>query len=342
MLSTQNRRLARPSLKQVLVSGIGGSVGLLGVVFAVALYIVETLIRPKRLQSFLDLYQFTPFELNLPAEEVLFPPLYGDYQVCGWYVPSPQATTTIVVCPGYRRSRSDVLGTCVHLWQAGHNILVFEYYGHGTVVGKPVTLGYREINDFLGAITYARQRAPHTRLGVVGYSMGASVAIMASARTEQIEAIVADSPFATHRSAVEYGVHRTLHVPFVLFHWMTDLLLWWRAGYRFHQIEPLRDIGRIAPRPILLIHCLRDTVVNPQDATLLYQAAGEPKELWLLPDADHCGAYFVDRVAYIDKLVQFFDLHLKKSRPPISLQSRMNNESGTPNGQAGSIFPEAS
>jgi len=43
-------------------------------------YIVETLTRPKKLETLYDLYTFTPFELNLPAEEVEFDPLYGDYK----------------------------------------------------------------------------------------------------------------------------------------------------------------------------------------------------------------------------------------------------------------------
>ncbi len=179
-----------------------------------------------------------------------------------------------------------------------------------------MTLGYREINDFLGAVEYVKQRAPQTRLGTMGYSMGGSVAIMATARTQEIEALVADSAFATHKSAIEYAVRRTLHMPFALFDWVTDLLLWLRAGYHFNQVEPLRDIGRIAPRPVLLIHGLKDTIVDPHDAPLLYNAASDPKELWLLPDVDHCGAYFADRIAYTQKIIDFFDLYLKQSYPP--------------------------
>lgn len=80
------------------------------------------------------------------------------------------------------RSRAtDVLGICAHLWKAGHNVLVFEYYGHGMPVGIAVTLGYCEVNDFLGAAADAKARVPQTSLGVLGYSMGAAVAIMCSA-----------------------------------------------------------------------------------------------------------------------------------------------------------------
>lgn len=327
MVKAQKKIWGRPSWKQLLFGGIvGGSVGIVGAIAGVALYIVETLIKPKQSTAFIDQYTFSPYELNLPAEEITFPPLYGEHQVSGWFVPSPGATSTIIICPGYRGKRSDVLGTCVNLWRAGHNILAFEYYGHGAVVGKPITLGYREINDFLGAVAYAKQRAPQTRLGAVGYSMGAAIAIMAAARAPEIEAIVADSPFATHKSPIEFAVRRTLHLPFILFEWMTDTILWWRAGYRSNQVEPLRDIGRIAPRPVMIIHGLKDSIVNPNDAPLLYKAAGNPKELWLIPGADHCGAYFEDRVAYVEKLTKFFDQYLKKTRLPIQLQERKEGQ----------------
>jgi fermentation-respiration switch protein FrsA (DUF1100 family) len=342
MLNLKNKHLSRPSLKQIVFGGISGGVGVAGIIFAVALYIVETLIRPKRISGFIELYTFSPYEFHIPAEDVTFSPLYGDHQVTGWYMSYPQATATVIVCPGYRGKRSDVLGTCAHLWKAGYNVLGFEYYGHGDVVGKPITLGYREINDFLGAVAYARQREPQARLGVVGYSMGAAVAIMAAARAPEIEAIIADSAFATHRSVVAFAVRQTLHVPFIFFDWVTDLLLWLRAGYHFHQVEPLRDIGRIAPRPVLIIHGMKDTVVDPHDATLLYEAAGDSKELWLLPNSEHCGAYFEDRVAYANKIVNFFNLYLKDSHPPINLQQRINDGQSPDAQSSGQSLSEAS
>lgn len=296
-----------------MYSSLGGSVGILGVMFTVALYVVETLIRPKKHIPFED-YTVSPYELNLPAEAVTFAPQQGDHLVSGWYIPAPAATTTILVCPGYRTPKNNVLGLCAKLWEGGHNVLVFEYYGHGMIVGASVTLGYREMNDFLGAVAFAKERAPQARLGVIAYSMGASVAIMCASRCDDVEAIIADSPFATHASAVAYNFRRAVHIPFAPFIWMADYLLWMRAGYHFNQVEPLREIGRIAPRPILIVQSGQDTIVDPHDAPQLYKAACEPKELWTFPTADHCGAYFVDRVAYTRKVLAFFDNYLKKPR----------------------------
>ncbi len=61
--------------------------------------------------------------------------------------------------------------------------------------------------------------------------------------------------------------------------------------YQLHQFmiggkEPgvLEVIGRLAPRPLLLIASgQQDIYFNRQ----FYQAANEPKELWELPDGEH-------------------------------------------------------
>jgi cephalosporin-C deacetylase-like acetyl esterase len=55
---------------------------------------------------------------------------------------------------------------CKHLWQAGHNVLALEYFGHGEVTG--------------------------TRVGALGHSMGAAVTIMGSALANEVEVLGGD------------------------------------------------------------------------------------------------------------------------------------------------------
>src|SRR5258708_628674 len=170
MLQFQQIRHFRPSLKKILIGGLGSGIGLLGVLFAVAAYVVAMITHPK-IAMLGDSYSLSPYELDLPAEEVVFRPRSGDSQVGGWYIPRPGAATTILVCPGYRTELSNVLGMSALLWKAGHNVLAFEYYGHGKVVGRSVTLGFRGINDFLGAVAYAQGLDPPVRLRAGASSM---------------------------------------------------------------------------------------------------------------------------------------------------------------------------
>lgn len=305
LFKLKSRRL---SVKNLVLGCAFGIVALLG---GVSLYIVETLVHPQRKARFGG-YTYTPFELDLPAETVTFPSRDGSHNVSGWFMPYPGATTTILVCPGYRTNKADTLGIARFLWKAGHEILVFGYYGHGAEVRTPVTLGYRERQDFLGAIDYVKLRTPSTRIGVMAYSMGAAIAIMCNTQTPEVAALVADSAFATHTGVVDYNVRQVLPIPTAPFLWLADHLLGWRAGYHFRQVEPLRDIAHTSARPILIIHGGKDTVVDPYDAFQLYAAAQEPKELWIVPDADHCGAYFADRPAYVEKVVTFFKKHLEQ------------------------------
>jgi len=156
------------------------------------------------------------------------------------------------------------------------------------------------------------------------------------ARIEDVEALVVDSAFATTLGVIDYNFRRALRVPSAPVAWVADRLLYWRAGYHFNQVEPLRNIAHIAPRPILIIHGGKDSVVDPKDAYLLYAAAQEPKELWFHPNADHCGVYFEDRHAYVRKVTDFFDLHLKNVghlqlvEPALPETSEPNNTEDTP------------
>jgi hypothetical protein len=54
-------------------------------------------------------------------------------------------------------------------------------------------------------------------------------------------------------------------------------------------------------------------MVDPRDAIQLYRAAHRPKQLWMVPEADHCGAYFEDRATYIAHVVGFFQKHLTQT-----------------------------
>jgi fermentation-respiration switch protein FrsA (DUF1100 family) len=299
------RFLSRP----LFIGGLTTLVGTLGGAISVAYYMVNQLTHPVK-PGLRDTYTFTPFEFGVAFEPVAFAPAHGEHRVHGWFLAREETSRVIILCPGFRGQKADLLGIGMHLWREGNNVLLFDYHGHGAGWGVPVTLGFREVNDLLGALDYVQQRVPGAIIGLLGYSMGGAVAIMGAARRPEVQAVVTDSAFATHWGVMEYNFKRAVRLPAAPFLFLTDRLLAWRAGYRFREVEPLRDVARIAPRPLLLIHGLDDSIISPQDSQRLYDAAGEPKELWLVEGMDHCCSYFKDRQAYSQRVAAFFATHL--------------------------------
>lgn len=288
---------------------VGGTLGVAGGGFlsgelALAYYVAHRITEPTPTTPF-DSFTFTPFEFDVPYESVAFPSA-GGATLRGWLLLRPESRRVVIACGGYRGRRADLLGISTALWRDGANVLIFDYRGHGELAGAPVTLGYQELQDFLAAVDFVQERIPGAAVGALGYSMGASVAIMGAARRGDIAAVVADSPFARQRDAVSLRIRQVLRVPHGPLLALVDLLLGCLSGYHFRDVEPLREVGALAPRPLLLIHGAADSITDPRDSEALYAAAGEPRELWTLPGVEHCGAYFADRAAYTARVAAFF------------------------------------
>lgn len=301
-IKRQWRRHAQLAAATVGFIAGGAALGTLGAAY----YVARQVTRPER-PSLQDGYVMSPFETGVDYEDISFAPQRGEHMVEGWWFSRPESRRVIVACTGYRGSKSLLIGIGTALWRAGYNVLLFDYHGHGTGRGAPVTLGYREMHDFFGALNYAHKRVEHAQIGVIGYSMGASIAIMGSAKRQEVRAVVADSPFASHLDVVAHNVSRVLHVSGRPISLLADYFLSSIAGYRGRDVEPVREVAAIAPRPILVIHGTADTMIPFEHAKMVYEAARQPKELWIGEGAEHCGTYFLDRPAYCARVAEFFE-----------------------------------
>lgn len=294
---------------------------LVGSGVAVGNYVVDQITRPQPEDPEAD-FTFTPWELGIPSENVRFPARGGAHAVTGWWLPQATPGPVIIACTGYRGKKADLLGISSRLWRAGYTVLLIDYYGHGADRGVPVTLAFREVQDFLGAVEYVVQRVPDQPIGAIGYSMGAAVVIMGAARDQRVAAVVADSPFATQRAVIATQFRRRLPLPPDLFLGIADIILARRAGHRFRAVSPLHEVRAIAPRPLLIIHSTGDEVIPYQEAERLFAAAGDPKEVWIVPDVPHCGAYFLDRQTYCQRVTDFFARSFAVALAPIVADAR--------------------
>ncbi|WP_347347166.1 alpha/beta hydrolase [Nigerium sp.] len=248
-------------------------------------------------------YGFSPFELGVPWEDVAFAAPDGA-RLAGWWLDRPGSDRVVIICHGHRGGKQDMLGLGSGLWRAGNTVFLFDFRGSGQSGDGVQSLAHHEQGDLEAAIALARRRRPDARLAVIGFSMGGAVTIPVAARTPAVEAVVLDSPFADMRDVVATALRRH-HVPPWPVLAASDRVTGLLYGYRYRDVRPVEAIARISPRPLLLIHGADDRIIPVAHARALFEAAGQPKRLVIVPGVDHCGAYFVDRPGYIERVAEF-------------------------------------
>jgi len=271
-------------------------------------------VNPSRVRSYMDDYTFTPWELNIPYEDLVLYSADG-LKLRAWWLPNPDSKRVVVAAHGHTGAKHEMLGVGSGLWRQGYNVLLFDFRGRGGSDSAPNTLAYREVDDMHAAVNYALERVPDAQLGVIGFSMGAAVSILAAATQPKIKAVIADSPFASASDVILNSMRNTLRISPAPLLTATDLTIAARYGYRLSSIRPIDVVDRISPAALLIIHGLNDTLIPPEHGRQLFEAAGEPKELWLIEGAEHCGAYFADRPAYMQRVFAFFDQYAPRAAP---------------------------
>jgi fermentation-respiration switch protein FrsA (DUF1100 family) len=229
----------------------------------------------------------------------------------GWYIPAEDSTKTIVVCSGANGSLDADVPVAPWLHEAGYNVLLFNWRAHGQSEGEVVTLGFNERYDLIAAVQFAKEQGAE-RVGVLGFSMGGTVAIATAAVYEDINAIVADSPFVFLLSAVaggliERGAPEGLSFLLARLFVTTACL---RTRLNLYDIDLARWIQRVAPRPLLLIFGEQDVIVPPSEVNLIFARAGEPKEVWRVPEAAHRDIHDRRPDEYRRRILEFFEKSL--------------------------------
>jgi len=173
---------------------------------------------------------------------------------------------------------------------AGFIALIFNFRGAGLAQGNLDMLGWAQ--DLKAAIDYlaSLDEVDKSRLCLLGSSAGAALSVYAAANDPRVSCLVtlacpAEFGFLTDKQRAEatidhfrsIGVIRDKDFPLSVDEWLEG----------FSTVSPMRWIGRISPRPLLMIHGEKDDLVPVEHAYKLYEKAGEPKELVIIPGAGH-------------------------------------------------------
>lgn len=182
-------------------------------------------------------------------------------------------------------------------------VVAFDFRGHGRSGGMS-TLGDKEISDVDVAVAYARELG-YRKIATVGFSMGASIVVRHAGLVGGVDAVVSVSGpgrwfyrgTRMMRRVHWAAEHRTGRVA-------TRLLTNTRISDDHWDpipVPPGEAAARISPTPLLVVHGDRDEFFPVEHAQQLYEAASDPKELWIVPGFGHAESAarpgLLDRIA---------------------------------------------
>jgi fermentation-respiration switch protein FrsA (DUF1100 family) len=219
----------------------------------------------------------------------------------GWFVPSRNGATVIVI-PG----RSGPQKHARMLIRHGYGVLLFDRRGEGASEGDPNLFGWVGDRDLHAAAAYLRSRpdVDPQRIGGIGLSVGGEMLIHAAAHSHAFRAIVSEGASGQSvrdglangdtRDALLGGGPNTL------------------ATAVFTNTLPppslKSEIPKIAPNAIFLVYGEKGqngSETKPNKA--FYAAAGEPKQIWEVPNGQHIAGITTRPQEYERRVVGFFD-----------------------------------
>lgn len=301
-------------------------------VVAVAFYFAKQVIAPRRLPLWAK-----PDDVGMAYEDVQFPARGDGTRLSGWFIPAPAGRgngATLVMVHGWPWNRlgqvaegisANLMGTMAvdllrlahALHAAGFNLLMYDARNHGesAAVG-PVTFGYEESRDLLGAVDYLQSRSDvrPEKIGAIGFSMGGNTVLYSLPHTEAIQAAVVIQPTSIGQFAPRFahnllGVLGYAVVP--LAEWLIEL----KGGLPFRAIDPVYVAPSAGKTPILYIQGQGDPWGSAENVAQMAQATPNVVQT-IFVDSHNRYEGYIHVVNHPELLTSFFaDFLVKKERP---------------------------
>ena len=185
----------------------------------------------------------------------------------------------------------------------GYGVLLLDPRGQGKSEGDLVR--WAGDRDLAAGAAYLQGRpdVDPDRIGGLGSSVGGEILLVAAAREPAFRAVVSEGAGFPLGEADLTGVERVVAAPVKL--GMTA------AATVFSNHGPpariVDTIGEIAPRSVFLIYARPGMGGEDIRQPKYFAAAGEPKEIWLVPGAEHTGGIDVAPAEYEQRVVAFLD-----------------------------------
>lgn len=227
----------------------------------------------------------------------------------GWFGKGGGGSGAVLLLHGVRSDRRQMAARSKALLERGYSVLLVDLPAHGESAGERITFGYREAEGVRASLRFLEQTLPGEKIAVIGVSLGAASFVLSNVSPAP-SAVVLESMYPTIEEAVadrlrlRAGSFGAFLTPLLL----TQLPL--RLEISADQLRPIDHLSSIHT-PILIASGTEDRHTTIAETEHLFEAAAQPKELWLVDGAAHVDLYHFNPKAYEEKVFTFLDRHLR-------------------------------
>lgn len=251
----------------------------------------------------------TPSDLSWAFENITLT-TSDNLKLSGWFVPAKKegSKSAIILLHGYPFDKGNLLSWTSFLHN-DFNLLFFDFRYFGESEGKFTSLGFYERQDVLSTIDYLEKRGLE-KIGLMGFSLGGTVALLTLPETDKIAAVVSDSAFA-NLDLIGQVYYQNL---FFLKKPLTQLTkIYARIFLRIDpdEVAPEEKVRGIKI-PIFIIHGRQDETITIEHAERLKEALGDNPnaQFWFLDKGTHGMLSSEVRKEYEERILNFFKENL--------------------------------
>lgn len=221
---------------------------------------------------------------------------------------------TAVIIHGYTDNaiRMMMLGYMYHK-ELGFNILLPDLQYSGLSEGNALQMGWLDRKDVMQWMDVAHDiYGDSIQMVVHGISMGGATTMMISGEPQPyyVKCFIDDCGYTSVWEQFSKELKEQFGLPpFPLMYtssWLCDMTKDWN----FQEASALKQVAQCT-LPMLFIHGDKDDYVPTWMVYELYKVKPEPKELWIVPHADHAKSYLLNRKEYTEKVKQFTSQYIR-------------------------------
>jgi pimeloyl-ACP methyl ester carboxylesterase len=232
-----------------------------------------------------------------------------------WYVePATPNGSSVILLHGLGDNRAGVAGYAKLFLLHGYRVLLPDSRAHGQSGGTITTYGVLERDDIRRWTEWLKSQLPGRCVFGFGESMGAALILQSLATNPPLCGVVAESPFSSFREIAYDRIGQRVGAGPRFGRTVGRLalefaLLYARARYGIDlaQADPKQALAK-SNVPVLLIGDGNDTNIPPRHARMLANSAGPNVTLWIVPGAEHTGAWATEPAQFETKVVRWFDM----------------------------------